>query len=151
MGSLENTATRITMITLHFYLLLSLHSVVYALEDEDDIISEIDIVNNEAKDLADEMSNLLKQIEVEGEEIFENEELSKEIVDKIEELAQATEEENLINLTETVKERRIHEEEYQNTLINLQHLADKLEKASLSTNNKFEKETKMFGILESAR
>merc|ERR1711913_145355 len=149
MGSVEDTTTGSTMITVHFFLLLSLHSVVYALEDEDDIISEIDIVN-EAKNLADEMSSLLKKIEVDGEETFENEELYMEIVDKIEALAQATEEENLIKLTETVKDRRIQEEEYQNSLINLQHLADKLEKASLSTNNKFEKETKMFGILESA-
>merc|ERR1712243_358340 len=153
MGSLEDTASGITMLICVSFILLTLGSFGYAYEDRIDIKGEIDVVNNEAENLADEMTELLKKIEIEGEEIFQNEELYKELVDKIEDLAKATEEENLIQLSETVKDRRIQEEKYQNRLKNLQYLAEKLEKASLSskTNNKFEKKTEMFGILESAR
>merc|ERR1712243_234567 len=153
MGSLEDTASEITMLICVPFILLTLDSFGYAYEDKIDIKGEIDVVNNEAENLADEMTELLKKIEIEGEEIFQNEELYKELVDKIEDLAKATEEENLIKLSETVKDRRIQEEKYQNRLTNLQYLAEKLEKASLSskTNNKFEKETEMFGILGSAR
>merc|ERR1712058_155418 len=149
MGSLEDTASEITMLICLPFILLTLDSFGYAYEDRIDIKGEIDVVNNEAENLADEMTELLKKIEIEGEEIFQNEELYTELVDKIEELAKATEEENLIKLSETVKDRRIQEEKYQNRLTNLQYLAEKLEKASLSskTNNKFEKETECLEFL----
>merc|ERR1711970_1013681 len=150
MGSLEDTTTRITMITFLSLIVLSLGTMGNA-EDRTNIKSDINSFNNEAKNLANDMTELLKRVEKEGEEIFQNEDLYKELVDKIEELAQALEEENLIKLTETVKDRRIQEEEYQNSLTNLQYLADKLEKVSLSSHNKNEKEREMFGILESAR
>merc|ERR1719312_619067 len=121
-----------------------------ALEEKDNIKSEIHSANNEAKNLAEEMNELLKRVEKEDKENFQNEDLYKELVGKIEDLALATEEENLIKLTETVKSRRIQEEEYQNSLSNLQYLADKLEKASSSSQNKNEKEKEMLEILESA-
>merc|ERR1711970_984805 len=130
-GSLEDTTTRITMITFLSLIFLSLASFGNAVEDRTNIKSEIDSVNNEVKNLSDEMNVLLERIEKDGEEIFQNEDLYKKLVDKIEELAQAT--------------------EYENSLTNLQFLADKLEKASLSSHNKNEKEREMFGILESAR
>merc|ERR1711970_1664235 len=151
MGSLEDTTTRFTMITFLSLVFLSLAIFGNAMEDRTNIKNEINSVNNEVKSLSDEMNVLLERIEKDGEKIFQNEDLYKELVDKIEELAQALEEENLIKLTETVKDRRIQEEEYQNSLTNLQYLADKLEKVSLSSHNKNEKEREMFGILESAR
>merc|ERR1711862_212983 len=119
-----------------------------AIKDRINIKSEIDSVNNEAKSLADNMNKLFWRIAEEDKEIFQNEDLYKELVDRIEDLALATEEENLIKLTETVKERRNQEKEFQDSL---QYLADKLEKASLSSHNKNEKEREMFGILESAK
>ena len=137
------------MITFLSLIFLSLGSMGNNLEGRRK--SEIDSISNEAKNLAEDMTELLKKVEKEGAEIFQNEDLYKELVDKIEDLAQATEEENLIKLTETVKDRRIQEEEYQNSLTNLQYLADKLEKASSSSHNKNEKEREMFGILESAK
>ena len=148
-GSLEDTTTRITMITFLSLIFLSLGSMGNNLEGRRK--SEIDSISNEAKNLAEDMTELLKKVEKEGAEIFQNEDLYKELVDKIEDLAQATEEENLIKLTETVKDRRIQEEEFQDSLSNLQYLADKLEQASLSSHNKNEKEREMFGILESAK
>merc|ERR1712243_410272 len=151
MGSLEDTTTRITMITFLSLIFFSLGSMGNALEGRSNFKSEIDSISNEAKNLAEDMTELLKKVEKEGADILQNEDLYKELVDKIEDLAQATEEENLIKLTETVKDRRIQEEEFQNSLSNLQFLADKLEQASLSSHNKNEKERKkMFGILESA-
>merc|ERR1712243_297365 len=136
MGSLEDTTTRITMITFLSLIFFSLGSMGNALEGRGNFKSEIDSISNEAKNLAEDMTELLKRVEKEGAEIFQNEALYKELVDKIEDLALATEEENLIKLTETVKGRRIQEEEYQNSLISLQYLADKLEKASSSPQNK---------------
>ena len=122
--------------------------VATSLEDKSEIVNEIDLANNEAKVLADELTDMLTRIEMEGEDIFQDEELYKEIVEKIKDLAEATEEENLIKLTETVKDRRIKEEEFQNSVANLQQLADKLEKASLSSNSKHEKDLEMVEILE---
>merc|ERR1712243_397837 len=110
MGSLEDTTTRITMITFLSLIFLSLGSMGNAIKDRINIKSEIDSVNNEAKSLADNMNKLLGRIAEEDKEIFQNEDLYKELVDKIEDLALATEEENLIKLTETVKDRRIQEE-----------------------------------------
>merc|ERR1719233_1813006 len=127
------------MITFLSLIFLSLGSFGNA-EDRTNIKSEINSFHNEANNLANDMTELLKRVEKEGEEIFQNEDLYKELVDKIEELAQALEEENMIKLTETVRDKRIQEEKYQNSLTNLQYLADKLEKASLSSHNKNEKE-----------
>merc|ERR1712243_419648 len=110
MGSLEDTTTRITMITFLSLIFFSLGSMGNALEGRGNFKSEIDSISNEAKNLAEDMTELLKRVEKEGAEIFQNEALYKELVDKIEDLALATEEENLINLTETVKDRRIQEE-----------------------------------------
>ena len=124
--------------------------VVTSLEDKYEIVNEIDLANNEAKVLADELTDMLTRIEIEGEDIFQDEELYKEIVEKIKDLAEATEEENLIKLTETVKDRRIKKEEFQNSVANLQQLADKLEKASLSSNSKHEKDSERVKILETA-
>ena len=124
--------------------------VATSLEDKSEIVNEIDLANNEAKVLADELTDMLKRIEIEGEDIFQDEELYHEIIEKIKELAEATEEDNLIKLTKTVKDRRIKEEEYQNSVANLQQLADKLEKASLSSNSKHEKDSAIVEILETA-
>merc|ERR1711892_720495 len=150
MGSLSNTITECTMLACLALTFLVLFSAASALEDESEIISEINVANQEAKNLAEDLTDLIARFEIEGEEAFQNEEMYKDIVDKIQELAEATEEDNLIKLTETVKDRRIKEEEFQNSVENLQQLADKLEKASLSKNSKLEKESEMFGILETA-
>ena len=138
------------MFSIFLFSVLVSACVVTSLEATTDIINEIDLANNEAKVLADELTDMLTRIEIEGEDIFQDEELYKEIVEKIKDLAEATEEENLIKLTQTVKDRRIKEEEYQNSVANLQQLADKLEKASLSSNSKHEKDSEMVEILETA-
>merc|ERR1711892_675199 len=150
MGSLSHTFTECTMFACLAFIGVACFSAVNALDDNPEILSEIEIVNNEAKSLAEDLTDLLKRFEIEGEEMFQNEELYKEIIDKIQELAEATEEDNLITLAKTVKDRRIKEEEFQNSVANLQQLANKLEEASLSTNSKFDKESKLFEIMETA-
>merc|ERR1711892_177513 len=127
MGSLSNTITECTMFACLALTFLILYSAASALEDDSEIIGEINVANQEAKNLAEDLTDLLARFEIEGEEAFQNEEIYKDIVDKIQELAEATEEDNLIKLTETVKDRRIKEEEFQNSVENLQQLADKLE------------------------
>ena len=138
------------MLSIFLFSVLVSACVVTSLECKSEIINEIDLANNEAKVLSDELRDMLTRIEIEGEDIFQDEELYKEIIEKIKDLAEATEEDNLIKLTETVKDRRIKEEEYQNSVANLQQLADKLEKASLSSNSKHEKDSEIVEIMETA-
>jgi hypothetical protein len=64
-----------------------------SLEDKSEIVNEIDLANNEVKVLADELTDMLTRIKTEGEDIFQDEKLYKEIVEKIKDLA--TEEDNL--------------------------------------------------------
>merc|ERR1711892_70518 len=126
MGSLSHTITECTMFACLAFICVACFSAVNALEDNPKILSEIDIVTTEAKSLAEELTDLLIRFEIEGEDMFQNEELYKEIIDKIK------------------------EEEFQNSVANLQQLATKLEEASLSTNSKFDKESKLFEIMETA-
>ena len=91
------------MITFISLICLSLGSMGNALEEKDNIKGEIDSANNEAKNLADEMNELLKRVEKEDKENFQNEDLYKELVDKIEDLALATEEESLIKLADDLE------------------------------------------------
>merc|ERR1712106_1066100 len=116
MGSLSNTITECTMFSCLALTFLVLFSAASALEAESEIISEINVANQEANNLAEDLTDLPARFETEGEEAFQNEEMYKDIVDKIQELAEATEEDNLIKLTETVKDRRIKEEEFQNSV-----------------------------------
>merc|ERR1712025_305374 len=51
---------------------------------------------------------------------------------RIQEIGEATEEENYIRLTETVKQRRREEVELQASIENLQHLAEELEGISVA-------------------
>merc|ERR1711892_214653 len=150
MGSLSHTITECTMFACLAFICVARFSAVNALDDKPEILSEIDIANNKAKSLAEDLTDLLNRFEIEGEDMFQNEELYKEIVDKIQDLAEATEEDNLITLAKTVKDKRIKEEEFQNSVANLQQLANKLEEASLSTNSKIDKESKLFEIMETA-
>ena len=116
-------------------------------EQDSDILSEIDDANVEARVLADELEQLLTKVEQEEDSnVFENDELYREIVAKIEDLAEATEEDNLIKLSAVVKDRRNIEEDFQKSLVNLQNLSDKLEKASMSNS----KEDEISSILETA-
>eukprot|EP00092_Neocalanus_flemingeri_P086440 GFUD01108938.1.p1 GENE.GFUD01108938.1~~GFUD01108938.1.p1 ORF type:complete len:132 (+),score=54.65 GFUD01108938.1:35-430(+) len=108
-------------------LLLITFSETSAIDKETEILSEIETANEETQSLADDLTDLLTKIEKDGDDFLADENLYNEIVDKIQQLAEATEEENLIKLTETVKNSRIEEEQLQNSVENLQRLAERHE------------------------
>ena len=137
---------------LHFIISVCLItcSATSAIDKETAILSDIESANAETQNLAEDLTDLLEKIEQEGDNVYADENLYHEIVEKIQELAEATEEENVIKLTETVKNKRIKEEELQNSVENLQRLAEKLEKVSKSTNNAIEKGQQMTEILDIA-
>merc|ERR1712142_157269 len=100
----------------------------------------------EIETLADDLNDLLTSIESLDKGDFADENIFHEIVDKIQDLAEATEEENLIKLAETVKNKRMKEEQLQSSLLNLQTLSEQLEKITGSTDN--DKDSKMAEIVE---
>ena len=105
-------------------------------------------IGTEIETLADNLNDLLKTIESFDKGDFADENIFHEIVDKIQDLAEASEEENLIKLAETVKNKRIKEEQLQSSLLNLENLSEQLEKITGSADN--DKDSKMAEIVEIA-
>ena len=64
---------------------------------------------NTSKDLANELSELLARVES-NKELAADEDVFREIIDRIQEIGEATEEENLIELSKTVKKKRQEEQ-----------------------------------------
>merc|ERR1712098_510513 len=121
------------------FALLATVSVNAASKENSAIHTEIEV-------LADNLNDLLKKIESVGEGSVADEDIFHEIVEKIQDLAEATEEENLIKLAETVKNKRMKEEQLQSSLLNLETLSEQLEKITGSTDN--DKDSKMAEIVE---
>ena len=107
-----------------------------------------DDIGTEIESLADDLNDLLKTIESLDKGDFADENIFHEIVDKIQDLAEATEEENLIKLAETVKNKRMKEEQLQSSLLNLETLSEQLELITGSNDN--DKDSKMAEIVEIA-
>jgi len=111
----------------------------------DDIIrSEIESAARDSRALADELAAMLARLEAEDDRedaieaavIGDNEKVKEaltEMVDKIEDLAQASEDSNISELTKAVKSERIKEEELKNTLEELEIVATQIEEISLAT------------------
>ena len=112
---------------------------------EDDLNIEI---RSEIETLADDLNDLLTTIESLDEGDAADEKYFHDIVEKIQELAEATEEENLIKLAETVKNKRMKEEELQSSLVNLEALSEELEKISDSSANNGEKDSQIAEMIE---
>ena len=109
------------------------------------VISASTDIRTEIETLADDLNDLLTSIESLDKGDFADENIFHEIVDKIQDLAEATEEENLIKLAETVKNKRMKEEQLQSSLLNLETLSEQLEKITGSTDN--DKDSKMAEIV----
>ena len=127
------------------FLLASALLVAIAATSADDQKTEI---HTEIETLADDLNDLLKTIESLDKGDFADENIFHEIVDKIQDLAEATEEENLIKLAETVKNKRMKEEQLQSSLVNLETLSDELEKITVSADSDSDKDSKIAEILE---
>merc|ERR1711955_7507 len=70
---------------------------------------ELEAVSRETQDLANELSELLARVES-NKELAADENVFREIIDRIQEIGEATEEENLIELSKTVKKKRQEEQ-----------------------------------------
>ena len=89
------------------------------------MVSDLEEASLESRVLAEELQGLLTRLE-EERGLETDEEVLRDIVTRIQEIGEATEEENYIRLTETVKQRRREEVELQASIKNLQHLAEEL-------------------------
>ena len=88
--------------------------------------SDLEEASQESQVLAGELQRLLTRLE-EERDLETDEEVLRDIVTRIQEIGEATEEENYIRLTETVKQKRREEEELQASIKNLQRLREELE------------------------
>ena len=95
------------------------------------MVSDLEEASLESRVLAEELQGLLTRLE-EERGLETDEEVLRDIVTRIQEIGEATEEENYIRLTETVKQRRREEVELQASIKNLQHLAEELEGISVA-------------------
>ena len=90
------------------------------------VVSDLEEASLESQVLAEELQRLLTRLE-EERGLETDEEVLRDIVTRIQEIGEATEEENYIRLTETVKQKRREEVELQASIKNLQHLREELE------------------------
>ena len=90
------------------------------------MISQLEAASLESQVLAVELSHLLDRIEV-NQDLVANQEILHEIVDRIQEIGEATEEDNFIKLSETVKQKRKEEEQLHESINNLEKLQSELE------------------------
>ena len=88
--------------------------------------SDLEEASQESQVLAEELQRLLTRLE-EERGLETDEEVLRDIVTRIQEIGEATEEENYIRLTETVKQKRREEEQLQASIKNLQRLREELE------------------------
>merc|ERR1712106_265780 len=104
---------------------------------------EIESAAIESRHLADELGAMLARLEAEEEQseaveaaVLEEqevvEEALKEMVDKIEDLARASEDTNLENIAGLVSEKRVEESELRKTLEQLELLAQQIEETAAS-------------------
>ena len=94
--------------------------------DSAKMISQLEAASLESQVLAEELSHLLDRIEV-NQDLVANQEILHEIVDRIQEIGEATEEDNFIKLSETVKHKRKEEEQLHESINNLENLQSELE------------------------
>ena len=90
------------------------------------MMSQLEAASLESQELAEELSHLLDRIEV-NQDLVANQEILTEIVDRIQEIGEATEEDNFIKLSETVKQKRKEEEQLHESINKLQKLQIELE------------------------
>ena len=91
------------------------------------MMSQLQAANLESQHLAEELSQLLARIESNNGDIEVEESVVQEIVERIQEIGEATEEDNLIRLSETVKQKRREEELLQESINKLDILKADLE------------------------
>ena len=114
------------------------------------MMSQLQAANLESQHLAQELSQLLARIESNNGDIEVEESVVQEIVERIQEIGEATEEDNLIRLSETVKQKRREEELLQESINNLDILKADLEGINVvdKVNRKMEELLKYSDVTE---
>ena len=114
------------------------------------MMSQLQAANLESQHLAEELSQLLTRIESNNGDIEVEESVVQEIVERIQEIGEATEEDNLIRLSETVKQKRREEELLQESINKLDILKADLEGINVvdKVNRKMEELLKYSDVTE---
>ena len=114
------------------------------------MMSQLQAANLESQHLAEELSQLLARIESNNGDIEVEESVVQEIVERIQEIGEATEEDNLIRLSETVKQKRREEELLQESINKLDILKADLEGINVvdKVNRKMEELLKYSDVTE---
>ena len=96
--------------------------------------AEIERASTETRELTEELSELLDLLDLlqSNKKIAVAENIFADILLRIQEIAEATEQENLIRLSETVKEKRMEEEELTRSIYDLQNLSSLLENRGIN-------------------
>ena len=111
---------------------MQLHTVIFLLATAGCLSSgnilqaEIERATTESQDLARELSDLLDLLQS-NQKVAVAENVMTDIVLRIQEIAEAAEQENLIRLSEKVKGKRMEEEELTRAINDLQSLSSLLE------------------------
>ena len=118
--------------TVVMFLLLAAGSLSSAQtqENKNNLQAEIQRASTESQELAEELSDLLDLLQS-NRKITVAEDIFTDIVTRIQEIAEVTEEENLIRLAETVKGKRLEEEELTQSINHLQDLTSLLENKAM--------------------
>ena len=114
------------------------------------MMSQLQAANLESQHLAQELSQLLARIESNNGDIEVEESVVQEIVERIQEIGEATEEDNLIRLSETVKQKRREEVLLQESINKLDILKADLEGINVvdKVNRKMEELLKYSDVTE---
>ena len=114
------------------------------------MMSQLQAANLESQHLAEELSQLLARIESNNGDIEVEESVVQEIVERIQEIGEATEEDNLIRLSETVKQKRREEVLLQESINKLDILKADLEGINVvdKVNRKMEELLKYSDVTE---
>ena len=88
---------------------------------------------NTFKDLADELSELMARVEG-NDNVVVDQNIFREIIDRIQEIGEATEEENLIELSKTVKKKRQEEQLLFDSIKNLEKLEAEIKGLNVEEN-----------------
>jgi len=94
---------------------------------------ELEAISRESQDLADELSELMARVEG-NDNVVVDQNIFREIIDRIQEIGEATEEENLIELSKTVKKKRQEEQLLFDSIKNLEKLEAEIKGLNVEEN-----------------
>ena len=122
---------RTIMIQTVIFLLATTGSLSSTQTPASNLQAEIEQASTESRELTEELSELLDLLQS-NKKITVEENIFADILLRIQQIAEATEQENLIRLSETVKGKRMEEEELTRSIDDLQNLSSLLENRGMN-------------------